>query len=292
LGAVGALPSILIGSLIEQSDKRKFANTNFSTIIMVMTIFGRRRAPPKELIPQQYRNLEFPTSSTFRVIYWSLVVAGATGFCEELVFRCEIPSLIAHYTGNVALALFGQALLFGLGHFSPRSNLTENGIVMSLQAFNGLCFGLLYILTGGDNVTCIIAHAIYDFQVFFFTWLSTNNQIEYADRMYMEPLPSDVQSELSKLRIKDDDSFRKCKRLFYTFDFDKNKTLTLSEVRKGISYLWLELGLSMPPSEKLVDDLFISYSEGLGKGGRVRFPEFVKLLTTLQQDLAVKAVTN
>jgi hypothetical protein len=290
LGFLGSLPSIFIGSLIERSDKRKFANTNFSTIIMVMTVFGRRNAPPKEFIPEQYRNLSFPTSLTLSVVFWSLVMAGVTGFCEEFVFRCEIPSLITHYTGSAAVALFGQAFLFGLGHASPRSDLTENGIVMSLQAVNGLCFGLLYVLTGGDIVPCMIAHAIYDFQVFFFTWLSTNEQIEYADRMCLEPLPQDVERKVSQLRTADVNTFRTCKRLFYTFDFDKNKTLSLSEVRKGISYLWLQLGSSTPPPEKFVDSLFLSCTEGMGE--RMRFPEFVKLFTALQQKKGMKALTK
>lgn len=285
-GAIGSLPSIFIGTLMEQSDKRKFANTNFSTIIMVMTIFGRRKTPPKEFIPEQYRNQSFPTSSTLSVVFWSLIIASITGFCEELVFRCEIPSIITHYSGSVAVALLGQALLFGLGHASPRSNLTENVIVMSLQVVNGLCFGLLYVLTGGDIVPCMIAHAIYDFQVFFFTWLSTNAQIEYADRMYLEPLPQDVQRTVSLLRVGDDNMFRTCKRLFYTFDYDKNKTLSLSEVRRGISYLWLQLGSSAPPPEKLVDSLFFSCTEGTGE--RMRFPEFVKLFMALQQNQGVK----
>jgi len=290
-GVAGALPSIFIGSQFEKSDKRAFANTNFSTILMVMTIFGRRNAPPKEFIPEQYRGITFPTSSTFRVAYWSLALACVTGFCEEFIFRCEIPSLITHYSDNVALALFLQALLFGLGHASPRSNLTENGIVMSLQAVNGFCFGLLYILSGGDIVPCMIAHAIYDFQVFFLTWVSSNDQIEYADRMYLEPFPQDVQKEVSKLRVTDDKLFRTCKRLFYTFDYDKNKTLSLSEVRRGISYLWLELGRSSEaPPEKNVDDLFKSFAKGEGVE-RMRFPEFAKLFAVLQKQNPIKAAT-
>lgn len=289
-GAVGSLPSIFIGTLMERSDKRKFANTNFSTIIMVMTIFGRRNAPPKEFIPEQYRNMSFPTSSTLSVFISSLIIAGITGFCEEFVFRCEIPSIITHYTGSAAVAFLGQALLFGLGHASPRSNLTENGIVMSLQVVNGLCFGLLYVLTGGDIVPCMIAHAIYDFQVFFFTWLSTNAQIEYADRMYLEPLPQDVQRTVSQLRVGDDNTVRTCKRLFYTFDYDKNKSLSLSEVRRGISYLWLQLGSRAPPPETLVDSFFFSCTEG--RGERMRFPEFVKLFTALQQSQGMKTIAQ
>jgi len=44
-GLLGALPSIALGSAVDRSDDRKFANANFSTIYMVMTLFGRRAMP-------------------------------------------------------------------------------------------------------------------------------------------------------------------------------------------------------------------------------------------------------
>ena len=43
-GVLGAMPTIALSQKIEQSDDRKFATTNFSTILMVLTLFGRRRS--------------------------------------------------------------------------------------------------------------------------------------------------------------------------------------------------------------------------------------------------------
>lgn len=43
-GVLGAMPTIALSLKIEQSDDRKFASTNFSTTLMVMTLFGRRRS--------------------------------------------------------------------------------------------------------------------------------------------------------------------------------------------------------------------------------------------------------
>jgi membrane protease YdiL (CAAX protease family) len=160
LGALGAVPSIVIGSIVESSDKQAFANTNFSTIIMVMTLFGRRRAPPDEFLPPQARGTPFPSTTALDVALASVALATATAIAEETVFRSGVAGLLAHFNDErVFLALFGQAFLFGLGHISPKSDLMENGVVAGLQATNGLCFGVLYLLSGGNLLPCIVAQS-------------------------------------------------------------------------------------------------------------------------------------
>lgn len=282
LGAIGSIPSIVIGNFVENSDEQAFANTNFSTIIMVQTLFGRRRAPPDEFLPPQVRGKPFQSTKTLDVALVSAALATATAIAEEIVFRSNVPGLLSHFNNdNLLLALFGQAFLFGLGHISPKSDLKENAVVAGLQATNGLSFGLLYILSGGDLLACIVAHAIYDFQVFFLTWLSSNAQIEYSEDKYLEPLPNDVKQELMKVGGSGNDKLlAACKRLFYTFDFDKNKSLSLSEVRKGIAYLWLEKG-TLPPSNSYIDELFRTFA--VTDRSRMRLPEFAKLFMTLVQ---------
>ena len=47
-GALSAIPTIALSTYLERSDDRQFAKTNFSTIFMVMTLFGRRKIPEKE----------------------------------------------------------------------------------------------------------------------------------------------------------------------------------------------------------------------------------------------------
>lgn len=245
------------------SHQRAFADVNFSTIVMSMTLFGRRTEPPADLVPEQLQGIQFPTTKTRDAAFQSLYLSLVTGLCEETVFRRQVAAMLTQITGgNVISALFQQAILFGLGHINPGSPPAENAIVVGLQIINGLGFGLIYILSGGDLVPCIIAHTLYDFVTFFKTWLDANGQIEYAEAMYSEPLPPDVEREVQRViqsarpAKMDPRVYKVIKRLFYTFDFDKNKSLSLSEVRKGIAYMALEKRAGKPPPQEQVDALF------------------------------------
>jgi hypothetical protein len=222
----------------------------------------------------------------------------------ESVFRRFVPAVIASSTGgNTLLAYLGQAVLFGLGHSNPKSPSGENAIVVGLQLFNGLGFGLLYLLSGGDLVPCVVAHALYDFVTFFGTWTSSNGQLEYAERMYAEPLAPEVEVQVQQLlsrassglpgrRGLDPKLYRVVKRLFFVFDFDRNKTLSLSEVRKGVAYMALERAGTPPPTEQ-VDAMFRAAvqmreeqdrlqqrSAGAGED-RLSFPDFLRLYLSM-----------
>jgi hypothetical protein len=118
--------------------------------------------------------------------------------------------------------------------------------------------------------------------VFFLTWLSSNAQIEYAEDRYLEPLPSEVKQELVSLGRGpgDDKLLAACKRLFYTFDYDKNTSLSLSEVRKGIAYLWLQKG-TLPPPTTYIDQLFRQFA--ISDGSRMKLTEFAQLFMKLEQ---------
>mmetsp|Transcript_26571 Transcript_26571/g.76742 ORF Transcript_26571/g.76742 Transcript_26571/m.76742 type:complete len:444 (+) Transcript_26571:178-1509(+) len=277
-GFLGALPLIASGSFIERSDKRKFATVNFSTIFMVMTLFGRRSKPDDAFLPPRLRGQQMPVTRTVDVFLNSLAISALTGFCEELVFRRIVAGLIFYYTGGDILStLLGQAFLFGLGHGAGTSS-SENGIVISLQTINGFWFGLLYLLSGGDIVVCMIAHALYDLQTFFFTWLSSNDQIEYACDKYLKPFDAATTKELQGMRAPKD-VVEKCKKLFYTFDaYDKkDEALSLSEVRKGIAYLAIETSTRAPPQSK-IDEAFNHFVSGSNK---LTFPQFLALFVSL-----------
>jgi hypothetical protein len=217
------------------------------------------------------------------------------------VFRRFVPAVIASSTGgNTFLAYLGQAVLFGLGHSNPKSPSGENAIVVGLQIFNGLGFGLLYLLSGGDLVPCVVAHALYDFVTFFGTWMSSNGQLEYAERMYSEPLSRDVEEQVRQLLSRasgdwpgrgglDPKLYRIVKRLFYLFDFDKNKTLSLSEVRKGVAYMALERAGTPPPQEQ-VDAMFLAAVRMRGEQlppslaageDRLSFADFLRLYLSM-----------
>lgn len=51
IGAAAAVPIVAFGNLVEDSDQRIFANINFITITMVLTLFGRRTKPPDAFLP-------------------------------------------------------------------------------------------------------------------------------------------------------------------------------------------------------------------------------------------------
>jgi len=305
-GFGGALPILALSSWIDSSDKRIFANLNFSTIVMSMTLFGRRKIPPPEFLPPQLRGKTLPTTSWPDACLQSLVLSLTTGVCEEAVFRRLVPSLIVLTTGNsdTLTAWFGSAMLFAAGHVKPSSGLSYNAIVAALQLITGLGFGSIYILSGGDLVPCILAHAFYDFVTFFKTWLDANAQMEYAERMYLEPLPPAVERDVKNLLrnykgssvLTDPQLFSTIKRLFYTFDFDKNKSLSLSEVRKGISYLILEKA-GTPPPEAVVDRLFREIvdtrepgEEGDNRKDRLTFSDFIRLYSLLGRNSKAAAV--
>ena len=283
IGAAAAVPIVAFGNLVEDSDQRIFAKINFSTITMVLTLFGRRTKPPDVFLPPNAIRRTYPTTSTMEALVVSFVLSTITGFCEESVFRVEVPSLLHHYFFNdifPLLPLLCQAMLFAFGHSQPRTSFQENSVVVALQFVNGIWFGMVYILTGGDVVPCMVAHAVYDFVVFFKTWWDANGQIEYAESMLLMPLPSNVQRDVDIMLLKgmDPKVFNQVKRLFFTFDFDKNKSLSKSEVRKGFSYLALEKAGSPPPQEQ-VDALFEKFTSVADKS-RLTVPDFLRLYTT------------
>ena len=291
IGALGgALPMLAFSNAVENSDKPEFANINFSTILMVMTLFGRRKAPPQDLLPPKLRGIPIVTSKSRDVAFQSLALAATTGYCEERVFRQLVPALIAYYTGNnFLLPLVGQALLFGLGHVQPgKTGLMENGIVFGVQTINGLVHGALYIVTGGNLLPCIVAHTLYDFVVFFKTWSDANDQIEYAEAMYETPFPPNVQREIAQVLSAGKanptpEQMKAVKRTFFIFDTDKNKSLSLSEVRKGLAYLAIEKAAN-PPPQAVVDNLFQKVVESKPNNrNRLDYPDFLRLIALANQ---------
>lgn len=303
LGIGAAMPLLAFSAAIENSDNRALANINFSTIAMCLTLFGRHSVPPDEFLPSQLKKTgtggqsKLQTTKRYEAAIQSFILSTATGFCEEAVFRRQVPAMLALVfgsNGDLLLPYFGQAILFGLSHAQPVNKLAENTILVGLQTFNGLGFGLLYILSGGDLVPCIIAHATYDFVVFFKTWNDANDKIEYAETMYNKPLPLEVDQEVWQLlrantKI-DPRLYNIVKRLFYIFDYDKSESLSLSEVRKGMSYMAIERA-GIPPPQSEIDRLFtytIQSRENSDatsvKSSRLTFPDFLRLLSLMDTE--------
>lgn len=286
-GFVGVIPLMALNNFVENSDNRAFSNVNLSTITLALTMFGRRKPPPPEFLPPRLRGMDYPTTSWLAVFVQSALLSLAIGFSEESVFRRMVPAaLIAQGLATTEpLIVLGSAVAFGLGHLQPKSGLQENAVVFTLQLINGLGFGAIYVLSGGDLVPAIIAHAIYDFVAFFSTWMKANAQIEYAEVKSLEPFDASIKSQVqavfrsTRARV-DENTLNAAKRLFYTFDFDRNGSLSLSEVRKGVAYWSIERKVQSPP-QAVIDQAFRQVLETREDTGqpkdRLSFADFLLL---------------
>jgi membrane protease YdiL (CAAX protease family) len=82
------------------------------------------------------------------------------GFVEELVFRGFILSRLASIFGGsriaIALALFGQAALFGLSHGYQQTY----GMILTTGL--GLLLGAFYLWSGRNLWVVVIGHGVYD----------------------------------------------------------------------------------------------------------------------------------
>jgi hypothetical protein len=233
------------------------------------------------------------------------VLSSTTAVVEETAFRLQFPfvlSCIVPSATSIPVALIGQAALFGALHWSPKASFGENKLVTSFQATSGLWYGLVYLFSGGDILPCIVSHAFYDFQVFFSTWMTTNDQIDYADNAYLahvdNPSPEIKNEDKEVKRIIAEAKSKvplevvhgALLRMFYTFDYDHAGGLSNSDVRRSVS--WLSLQDPYNPPESLVDDLVNSclrqraekgISVPKGMGNRLRFPDFLKVFLSLRQ---------
>jgi membrane protease YdiL (CAAX protease family) len=96
-------------------------------------------------------------------------VAAVAGVSEELLFRGVAQSLLARWSTPM-IGLIVASLIFGLFH-------TVSFLYFSVAAAAGAYFGWL-MLTFGELVTPIVAHAFYDFVALtYLTWQSEYPQL-------------------------------------------------------------------------------------------------------------------
>lgn len=148
----------------------------------------------------------------------------------------------------------------------------------------------IYIFT--NNKT---GSKLYDLQIFFFTWMAANDQIEYSCKKSMEPIPSDSFKEVKAIQRQlgtniPDFEFEMIRRVYFVFDEDKNGFISRSEVQRGVSYLEAE-GFIVAPSQKTVDSVFDScirmrkehnIQVGSSIQNQLRFADFVRLFLTIK----------
>jgi hypothetical protein len=260
---------------------------NFSTTNMVISLFGRRKTA------------DDPTAtSSSLVMALSAAIAISTGMSEEVVFRLYIPTAIAGLTHSLPLALVGQAALFSLGHISPRSTTGENKVVGSLQFVNGLWYGLVYLMAGGDVLPCIIAHILYDMHFFCETWMTINRQMDYTQEAFQKKLDPSEELAIQKIQQKagpslNTETLNFARRFFYAFDYDHKGSLSLQDAQRAVSYAFLQ-DKNVPPPIK-VEEVFDKVLETRQPAHSTYFPppdrlsvsEFLHVLLALKsQSLA------
>lgn len=288
-GVLATLPMVYLSDTVEKSDGRDSHHVNFSTTNMVMTLFGRRKHENGGATGS-HEDLQAETPM-LDVLFLSACIAMATSVSEEIVFRGIIPSFVAHISHSLPIALFSQAALFGFGHISPKGTSGENRIVAGVQTTNGLWSGLVYLMTGGDILPCIIAHALFDVHVFMKTWMQINDQMDYTeDAVTMRLTPSEQEAVF---KIKEEggpslgvETLAFARRFFYAFDYEHRGSLSRSDVQRAIAYAFLQD--ADQPSETRVDELFGKLLKrrdqdvAAEEEQRLELPEFLRMLFVLK----------
>jgi membrane protease YdiL (CAAX protease family) len=233
-GVLATIPLIAMGNAVEHSDNQDASQVNFATTNMVISLFGRRKS------------VQYPdATSAVMVILLSLAIALSTGLSEELIFRGYLPVALSWLTNNssIAFLLLGQALFFAMAHISPTSSMGENKVVGGLQFMNGLWYGMVYQLTGGSILSCVIAHLLYDMHVLCETWNVINHQMDYTQKAFHNTNSNEEEVAIQAIQDQTDlnsESLNFAKRFFYAFDSQHKGSLSLCDVQRAISYAFLK----------------------------------------------------
>ena len=284
-GVLAAIPMVAVGCVLENSDDRDASQVNFSTTNMVISLFGRRQS-----------RFEPSASAPSQVMMLSAAIALSTGLSEELIFRGYIPSAIAGLTHSVPLALVGQAILFACGHLSKDARPGENRLVGSQQLFNGLFQGMVYLVTGGDILPCIVSHVLYDCHILCETWMVINNQLDYTQECSQKDLVAEEERKVTQLQketgaMLTSDTIDFARRFFYAFDSKHKGTLSQKDTQRAISYAFMND--KVVPDPRLVDDLFRQVQDSKRSAevhvtpDQIDFSQFLQILLVLRSSGAV-----
>eukprot|EP00547_Thalassionema_nitzschioides_P010245 CAMPEP_0194228182 /NCGR_PEP_ID=MMETSP0156-20130528/43243_1 /TAXON_ID=33649 /ORGANISM="Thalassionema nitzschioides, Strain L26-B" /LENGTH=431 /DNA_ID=CAMNT_0038960689 /DNA_START=13 /DNA_END=1308 /DNA_ORIENTATION=+ len=292
---LGAVPIVLTGNVLAKSGNREYALVDFSTTNMVMALFGRRiHDHENDIFDHPPVKPETPMIHT---LLFSGAISVLTGVCEEIVFRGLTPAVIFYYSHSPALALFGQAFLFGLRHVSPKASQAENRSAIALQTASGLWYGIIFMLAGGDLLPCIVAHALCDLHMFMKTWMHTNYQMDYTENAVLQPLTQSDKLELRQVKQEAGsdlsvETFAFLRRFFYAFDYDRVGTLSRADVQRAACYAFINEA-EMPNPDR-IDELFTkilsarvqeSYDDS---NTRLKLPEFLRVIISLRANSSDK----
>jgi membrane protease YdiL (CAAX protease family) len=286
-GVLFTIPMIAVGCMVENSHHRDASQVNFSTTNMVISLFGRRRS-----------KFDQTASASSQVMMLSIAIALSTGISEELIFRGYIPTAIAALTHSVPLALIGQAILFACGHLSTNAQPGENRLVGSLQLFNGIWYGMIYLATGGDLLPCIISHVLYDCHILCETWTAINNQMDYTQESSRKDFSDVEERAIQQLQeqaghLLNRDTINFARRFFYAFDSTHMGSLSKGDTQRAVTYAFIND--DTVPDPQMVDDLFHQVQESRpfanidvtathSSADRINFSQFLQVLMVLRSN--------
>jgi len=253
LGLLCVLPLVALNRFLETSESSLFAEINLSTNLFVYSVFGPRRQPVVTAIV-------------------SLGMCLLVGTVEETVFRGQLFPIFNQWISafDVDLTSFESGLLaallssaaFAAGHLNLRGGLSqifteEAQVLFALQLFGAMLYCAMYVVTG-DLTVPVMAHAAYDFNVFFGTHMRLTSQLAYA-RGLAKSLESNEEAGMEKLRY-----------VFYLMDIDQDGYVSRKELRIGLYSFGVELPRSWSGGVFGMADK--------DKSGQLDFNEFVEFV--------------
>jgi len=283
-GVLSAIPLIAMEQFIAKTDNRDASRVNFDTTNMVISLFGRRQSE-SELI----------SSAPFKVILFSALIAISSGLSEEIIFRGYIPTALSTFTNSLPLALFLQAGLFASGHKSKNTRQGENEFFpWSLEFINGLWYGSVYLMSGGDILPCVIAHVLNDMHIIYSTWHRVNNQMDYTQDKTIQCMTEGESNVEDRLQTRtgitlNSETILFARQFFYAFDVDHTGSLSLHDCQRAVSYAFMNDNIA--PDTNVVRDLFNQAQEERHDNDgsetsldRLNFSEFLHLLFVLRSN--------
>ncbi len=250
LGIAGVVPMLASSQVIERSESYLVSGLNLSTNMAVLRLFG-------------------PTKKPVTAFALSVLLATLTAVVEEVTFRGQFIPFFANRLGDGDI-LTGAAwatLLFAflhtnpLGFFKGGDAFLDNAVLLSLQLVNGAIFTILYLTTENLAVP-IVAHALYDFYIFYKTHMvDVAGQMEYAKEKRDMLTDSDARLEQRWISERGQDFVDGVKQTFYLMDTNRDGVLSRKELRVALySY---GINLSPVQSAKVAKEADLDDSGGI-----------------------------
>ena len=258
LGLVGLLPLLALSRTIEESESYLASGLNLSTNMAVLRLFG-------------------PTPQPIAAFVASAVLAGVTGLAEEVTFRGQLIPVLANRVGDgdVMVGAVLSTLLFAVLHtnllgFAKGVDATlDNATLLALQVVNGGIFAGLYLATGNLAVP-IIAHALYDFYIFYKTHLvDVAGQLEYSAKSESTSTMS-PEVEQKWIEERGEAFVQGVKKAFYLMDTNRDGVLSRKELR--IALFAYGINLSKMESEQVTN------VADLDDSGSIDLDEFIEFV--------------